>query len=251
LQYTQYYVIMKIIMRSPEGFSGGDATAEAYKDPEVTELLDFLGSYKKIQEIMAWLVEASAEADFTIKAVRRGHLHNLMAGIGLDPESPEALSQLENMKAGLTDRIKHPKPRVAVPDAGFFKSRIKELVSEQAQYGDPEVYDYAVGGVSDLVDLARFGHTDWSSVRSRTGTKDVSEWIHGVAEIMADPVAYQAEFAGLGLDTAHRATDHIEVSYDWSIGNGRHRSLATRSLGEEYVLEAGMSQWIPVTVEQQ
>lgn len=238
-------------MGSPEGFSGGgDYAAEVRRDPEVDELLEFLGVYGKIQEIMAWLVEASANADFTVKAVRRGHLQKLMQQLGLDPESPDAFVQLEDMKAGLSDRTLHPKPRIEVPEVGFFKSRIKELITEQARYGNPPAFSYAVEGQADLVGVAQYGHTDWANVQSRTGGKHISEWVHGVARIMADPVAYQAEFAGLGIDAGRRAADHLEIAEDWSIQNGRHRSLATRSLGEEYVIEAGMAQWIPVTVEQ-
>lgn len=237
-------------MGSPEGFGGGDCGAEMRRDPEVDELLEFLGVYGKIQELMAWLVEASADADFTVKAVRRGHLHKLIQQLGLDPESPDAFVQLEGMKAGLSDRTMHPKPRIEVPEVGFFKSRIKELISEQERYGNPPTFDSAVEDRADIVGVSQFSHTDWANVKSRTGGKHISEWVHGVARIMADPVAYQAEFAGLGIDAGRRAADHVEVAEDWSIQNGRHRSMAARSLGEDYVLEAGMSQWIPVAVDQ-
>ncbi|MCA9337834.1 hypothetical protein KC951_03940, partial [Candidatus Saccharibacteria bacterium] len=86
---------------------------------------------------MSWLVEASANADFTIKALRRVHLQELMQQLGLDPEKPDAFAQLEDMKAGLADRTTHPKPRIEVPELGFFKSRIKELIAEQEKHGNP------------------------------------------------------------------------------------------------------------------
>lgn len=236
-------------MGSPEGFSGGN-TAEARRDPEVDSLLEFLGVYGKIQEIMTWLVEASANADFTVKAIRRAHLQKLMQQLGLDPKSPDAFTQLEDIKAGLSDRTLHPKPRIEVPEVGFFKSRIKQIITEQQRYGHPTAFDDAVDGGADLVGVARYGHTDWENVKTRTDRKDISEWIHGVARIMADPVAYQAEFAGLGIDAGRKSADHLDIAGDWSIRNGRHRSLAVRSLGDDYVLEAGMAQWVPVTVEQ-
>ena len=225
-------------------------TKLVYCDPEVDDLLEFLGVYGKIQEIMSWLVEASANADFTIKALRRVHLQELMQQLGLDPEKPDAFAQLEDMKAGLADRTTHPKPRIEVPELGFFKSRIKELIAEQEKHGNPLAFSDAVEGQADLVGVAQYGHTDWANVQSRTGGKHVSEWIHGLATIMADPVAYHAEFAGLGIDAGRMNADHLAIAEDWSVQNGRHRSLATRSLGEEYVLEAGMAQWIPVTVGQ-
>jgi hypothetical protein len=154
------------------------------------------------------------------------------------------------MRLALSDRTLHPKPRLDIPEPSFFKSRIKELIAEQYRYGAPDASDFAIDGIASLVDVAQYGFTDWANVQSRTGRRDVSEWIHGVARIMADPVAYQAEFAGLGIDAGHRSTDHLEVSYDWLIRNGRHRSLVARSLGHDFVREAGMSQWVPVIVEE-
>lgn len=236
-------------MGSPEGFSGG-YDAEVRRDPEVDGLLEFLGIYGKIQELMSWLVEASANTDSDVKAAKRGHLYTLIQQLGLDPESRDAFEQLEEMKAALHDRTIHPKPKIEIPEVGFFRSRIKELVSEQERYGNPPASDYATEGSADIADIARYGHADWATVDSRTNRKHISEWIHGVARIMADPVAYQAEFAGIGIDASRRSADHIEVTEHWAVKNGRHRALAARSLGEDYVLEAGMRQWVPITVEQ-
>lgn len=238
------------MMGIPEGFSGGDFGTEVRRDPEVTELLEFLSIYKEIQEIISWLIEASANSSFTSRAIRRARLRTLIQKLGLDPESPDAFTQLENLKAGLSDRTLHPKPRIEVPGAGFFKSRIKELIREQGRYGNPTPFDDAVNGNADLVDLAQYGHSDWTAVHTRTDSKDTSEWTRDIAIIMADPIAYQAIFAGLSIDAGRKtAADHLYIASDWAIQNGRHRSLALRCLGGEYVLEAGMAQWVPVTVE--
>ena len=86
-----------------ERFGCGEYGSEIRHDPEVTELLSFLETYNKIQEIMAWLVEASAGADPTVTAVRRAQLYRLMQQLGLDPENGAAFKQLENIKLGLTD----------------------------------------------------------------------------------------------------------------------------------------------------
>jgi hypothetical protein len=236
-------------MRGPESFSGGDSGAEARYDPEVTELLGFFDAYKKIQEILSWLVESSVAADPVIAGVRRGHLHQLMQQLGLDPDNPGAFMQLEAMKSSLSDRAQHPEPRITVPEAGYFRSRIKKIVSDYEKFGAPSALDYATDGDTDIITVVRYGHTAWADVTSRTGTMDAGEWMRGVAVIMADPVAYHAEFAGLGLGALPGITDHIAVGEDWDIQNGRHRSLAAVSLGEEYLLEAGMAQWIQVNVE--
>ena len=233
-------------MRSPEGPRSSGNAVEARQHPEVKEILEFLNIYKQIQEITAWLVEAGSGTDPAVRAAKRKHLRQLMSRLGFDPESPDSLRELEDLRSLLFYRTLHPKPRVEVPDADYFKDRIEELIANQAIREAPYIWNR---GSANLVDLARYGHTDWASLRARTASEDVSEHIRGVATIMADPVAYQVKFAGIGISRYHKAADHIEVAGDWSIANGRHRSLATRSLGEEYVFEAGMSQWIPVTVE--
>lgn len=236
-------------MSGPEGFSGGYETRHNH-DPEVEALLEFINTYKDIQELMAWLIESSPGSDPLLIGVKRGHLHRLMKQLGLDPDSPDALVQLEERNAELTDRTHHPKPRVEIPEVSFFTSRIKEIVREQEAFGAPPALSYAVDGHADIVDVAQYGHTDWNKVESRRGGDHrVGEWVHDVARIMADPVAYQAEFAGLNIDSSHRTEDHLMVAGDWSIQNGRHRSLAARSLGEEYVTQASMAQWIKVAVE--
>jgi hypothetical protein len=236
-------------MRGPEGFSGGGTGAEVWRDPEVTDLLGFLDTYKKIQEILSWLVESSATADPVIAAVRRGHMHQLMQQLGLDPGNPGAFMQLEELRATLSGRAHHPEPRIEVPDARYFRSRIKEIISDQEGFGIPHAQSYATSGTADIVAVARYGHTGWADVKSRTSRIDAAEWVHGIARVMADPVAYHAEFGGLGTGS-NNVADHIVVGEDWSIQNGRHRALAAASLGEDYLLEAGMAQWIPVNVEE-
>jgi len=239
-------------MRGPEsgGGRGGDYCLEAQHDPEVAALLDFIEAYTRIQEIMAWLVEAGAGADPAVRGLRRARLQNLMMHLGLDPESPDAFNKLENIKHDLANRTPHPKPRVEIPDEAFFESRIKELIKEQDRFGNPEPPGYAPQGGTSIVDIAQFGHTDWNTVQSRRGAgHPVSEWIRGVASIMADPIAYHAEFAGLGIDSIHKTPDHILITDEWSVQNGRHRSLAARSLGEAFVAEAGMARWVQVNVE--
>ena len=238
-------------MRGPEsGGRGGDYSAEAQHDPEVAILLDFLEAYTKIQEIMAWLVEASAGADPAVRGLRRARMQRLMQNLGLDPESPDGFSTLEQRKHDLTDRTRHPQPRLEVPEAGFFESRIKELIRDQDTFGNPEPIGYAPQDRTSIVDIAQFGHTDWRTVQSRRGAgHPVGQYIRGVASIMADPIAYHAEFAGLGIGSTYKTPDHILITDDWSIQNGRHRSLAARSLGEAFVAEAGMARWVQVAVE--
>lgn len=233
-----------------ERFNASYNTGDVKYDPELRETLDFLATYQKIQGIMAWLAESGPASDPLVKVIRRTHLHRLIGQLGLDPEDPASFSKLEDIRLGLIDRTKHPKPRVDVPDVGFFKQRIEEIIEDYEESGPPLAYIDAENGIANLRNVAEYGHTDWRSVRSRAGeSKDVSAWIHGVARVMADPIAYQATFAGMRIDTVHQAPDHLTLDEDWTVLNGRHRSLAARSLGVDFIEAAGMSQWVKVAIE--
>jgi len=230
-----------------ESFRGSiDPVPEAGRDPEVEELLEFLDIYRKIQELLAWLIEASANSDTVIVGIRRARLSDLMQQLGLDPENPQRLTELEEINNELFNRIRRPQPRVDMPEEDFFASRIKEIVAERA----PQHLEYVSDINVNLVQFAEHGHTDWGTIASRTGAISLAAYTRGLAQIMADPIAYHAEFGGLGIDQSRRAPDHLAVNLEWVIANGRHRALAIRSLGPEYVAESDMSQWVPVIIEE-
>src|SRR5579871_6139661 len=95
----------------------GGGSTESYQDPEVIALLQFLETYDKIQEIQAWLVEASASVPM-LKATRRARLQKLMQQLGIDtsdPDDPGGYKQLASLKAEMSDRSLHPRPRVEIP----------------------------------------------------------------------------------------------------------------------------------------
>lgn len=236
-------------MSRPENFGGYDT--ESVVDPELAAVAEFLEIYNKIMALLAWLAEVGAGADPVLRGVRGGQMQQLLQRLGIDPESPSAIAELDSIKYDITSRVRHPQPRIDIPEAAFFNERIEALITEQETQGPPPAYHYATQDVADIVDVAQYGHTDWSNVLSRRGSDhNVSEWIRGIATIMADPIAYQTEFGGLGIDLVRQAPDPLTIEPDWAIWNGRHRSLAVRSLGGSFVLDAGMRNWVAVNVEQ-
>lgn len=226
-----------------ENLGGGHT--ETHYDAEVADTLDFLEKYQEIQEDLSWLVEASASAPM-LKAVKRARIRMHMQQLGIDtdnPDDPGGYKQLANIKAGIADRSLHPRPRVEIPDVTFFEHHIAEIKANYCQFGGPyHMEKPLVDGVS-LIDIIGYGHTDWDDVQARTG--HLPSEIQKIAVVMADPIAYHSwAYGGQG-----RATDHITVAEDWSIQNGRHRSLAAACLGEDFIHDSGIAQWVPVLVE--
>lgn len=224
----------------------GGGHGETRHDPEVTDLLNFLETWDKIQATLGWLVESGANAPL-LRSVKRAQLQRLMQQLGIDttnPDDPGGYGQLADLRAGITDRSQRPKPRVEIPDTSFFAQRIEAVSADFQRFGVPYNPVRPFTDEVSLSDVIQYGHTDWSEVQARTGHLPTE--IRGIAHVMADPIAYHSWAYG----SQGRPADHITIGEDWSIQNGRHRSLAALCLGEDYILDSGMSQWIPVEVEQ-
>jgi hypothetical protein len=219
--------------------------AEANYGPGVAEALSFLKTYDEIQAALGWLVEASASAPL-LRVAKRAKLQRLMQKLGIDTtnsDDPGGYKQLAQLKTAITDRSLHPKPRVEVPDADFFAGRIKAVKAGRSFGASFDLEPPADTRVS-ILDVVQYGHTNWSGVQSRTG--HLTTEIHRIATVMADPIAYHA----WAFEAQGHAADHIAIGEDWSIQNGRHRSLAAICLGEDFISSAGIDTWIPVVVEQ-
>lgn len=223
--------------------SADENIPKSTRHPELVRFREFLGIVDNINEISAWLVEAAAGADPLVRGVKQAHLARLFQQLGIDPDTDSAYRQFWEMKHAFKERAIRPRPLVDVPGPDFFTSRIKEIIGASEATTTP--LTHAMGRVT-LEEVAVYGHTDWRAVGPR-GTSNIGEYIHGVATVMSDPVAYHLNFARADFGLAH-ANDHMVVKEDWKIFNGRHRSLAARALGKEYLTEAGMSQWIDVKV---
>lgn len=224
-----------------------EATAEEGPfGSEVQQTLDILETYEKIQEVLSWLVESGANAPL-LKGVKRGQLQKLLQQLGIDPSDPEALLQLEGLKREISDSVLDPKPVLEVPSIDFFETRISQIVGERKRSFIRPPSDLIVGEQVRLVDVVRHGQTEWKEIKSRTVERSIAQWTRGIAAIMADPVAYMGEFAGLATSSY---PDHMAIDRQWNIQNGRHRSLAARCLGEEYINALGMERWVTVVVDE-
>jgi hypothetical protein len=226
-----------------ERLDGGHT--ETRHDPEVTRLRDFLETYDKIQAVLGWPVESSASAPL-LKAAKRAQLQRLMQQLGVDttnPDDPGGYKQLADLKAVMADRSQRPQPRVEIPGTSFFAQRIEAVTADFQRFGAPYNPGQPYTDRVSLLDVIQHGHTDWSEVQSRTGHLPTE--IRGIASVMADPVAYHS----WAHEAQGRPADHITIGEDWSIQNGRHRSLAAVCLGEDFIRESGMNQWIRVEVE--
>lgn len=169
----------------------------------------------------------------------------LQLGIDTDnPDDPGGYKQLADIRAGMADRSLQPQPRIEIPGASFFERRIAEVTADYQRFGAPHNPGRPFSDSVSLLELIRYGHTDWSEVQARTG--DLPAEIRHIACVMADPLAYHPWAYG----APGRAADHIAIDgEDWSIQNGRHRSLALACLGEDFIRSSGMDRWVPVMVE--
>lgn len=226
------------------GISGGESLPQQAR--EILGLKEFAATYRETQRLLSWLIECSPNADPTVVAGKRAHLAELLESLGFEPEDPSSLRELENIVSDIKMRIIRPEPTFDVPDVGFFRQRIRELIAEQQLDGTPTPPFLAKSRQTDLSEVARFGHTTWAEVLPRTA-ESIEASIRGLACVMADPVSYQLRFTSNRLDAPNPA-DTLEVDQSFDVLNGRHRTLAARCLGGQIVSEMGMSSWIPVMV---
>jgi hypothetical protein len=222
------------------------APQEVQYETELQGTLDVLDAYKKIQSLLGWLAEASANAPL-LKGVKRAQLHRLLQGLGIDPDDPQAFLHLESIRQEMADSNRTPKPVLEVPGVDFFEARINEIISGERRSKLIRPVGLARPGEVNLVDVVRYGHTVWQNVTSRTADRSTAQWVHDIAVIMADPVAYKGEFDGLATGRGYE--DRLAIDPDWGVQNGRHRTLAAVCLGEEYVRTSRMDSWVEVVVE--
>jgi hypothetical protein len=194
--------------------------------PELILLQDI----QKIDVLLGWLFERSAECDPLLIGIKRGRLLQLLETLGFSGES--AVSDFYAMKQDFYARGIKPEPRIKIPDETWFSARIEDISDEQPPRYLNIVYPTAY-------DVATYAHTDWGSVASRDGRTALARYTRDLATIICDPVAYS-----LNIDP--RRDGIIRLNTDASIENGRHRALAMRSLGPDRVEQSGMGGWVEV-----
>lgn len=85
-------------------------------------------------------------------------------------------------------------------------------------------------------DISRYAHTDWHLLQQRS-SNSLPEYIYQMGISMSHEYIYT-------ISTPNY--DHIVIGRNWNIENGRHRCLALKVLGAEYILNSGMDEWVKV-----
>lgn len=210
-----------------ESYPGSDREDAA---KPVNPELGLLADVQRIESILSWIIERSANYDPIITSIRRARLMQLLDDMGFTGNS--AIDDFYEMKSVVVARADSPSPTIEIPDEEWFGDRIKEVSSERATPGllivRPTIHDVAI-----------YAHTEWRSVGSRDPKVTTASYIQSMARIMCDPLAYS-----LSIDPIREGS--IQLDTDASIVNGRHRSLAARALGADRVSRSGMKEWVPV-----
>ncbi len=224
---------------SKEGYpSGGGTETYASESAEIFEVLNILN---EIEAIISWLVEVGPSANPLARSVKRARLAYYYEQLGIDPSDPNAIQTVLRLRNDANSRARKPRPVINVPDVAYFDEHIARIRSERP-IAPP--YMLNVGEVPSLDQVSRYVRTDWNQVNSRASVKTDGEYMHGVATVMADPIAYHGVF----LSRRPAGSDGMEIDTQWMVGNGRHRSLAVKCLGPDYIYESGMSDWVKVNV---
>lgn len=225
---------------SGERYSG--TGAENDRRHESLEIFEMLDTIKQIEAVISWLVESGPGTNPLVRSMKRARLHSLYQQLGIDPDDPQALTKVLELSREVNDRVLHPQPQTDIPEIAFFEERIPQIIGENKGNQGPVIFE---NDSVDLMDVVLFGHTDWDKVRSRTMRRTDGEYMHGVATVMADPIAYHGTF--LSREIAGR--DIPAIDKYWGVQNGRHRSLAAKCLGPDFVRESGMNNWVEVSIE--
>lgn len=85
-------------------------------------------------------------------------------------------------------------------------------------------------------DLAKYAQAEWYTLQKR-GDLNLERYIYMLGVSMCNEYSYRSHV---------RDWDFIAATSDWTVVAGRHRSLALRVLGEDYVFSSGMNDWVTV-----
>lgn len=208
--------------RKLERLIGAAALAGAGQEKSHVELKE---GHQTIEKLLAQLVERSGDLSASAKASLRAQIQNQLELLGL--------KSLEDW-VSLGVFLREIRRTVPTPDDYPTREEFEERVRELAQGRVSVVYD-TEGAELTASSVATFGETNWGGVQPRTGT--LVDYLYDLGKVMCSEFHYRAIFESI---------DAIKVTPRWEIDNGRHRSFALRVLGENYVREKGLDEWVAV-----
>lgn len=180
-------------------------------------------------EILAKIVESGAELDRQHLANLRVRVQMLLSELGLKSINDPML--LEIIYRAHTRDIRIP-THEGYPSREDFSLRYKEAITRKEEVAEPCRGDPMVS------DLLLYARGPWTGIKGRG--MDTVDYLYGLGKVLSHRPAYEVLFS----------EDPIQVNEDWDVENGRHRVLALKCLGLNYITASGMAGWIKAKLEQ-
>ena len=199
---------------------------------ESREIRRLEGHLKEIEQILADLIEKGGDWDSAKKQNARQQLHAHFQELGIQYfDGPKGL-------LSIYERVHKSYHSFPAP-AGYPEP--DEFAESCAKVRNKSVESRPVAPENPVAtDVARYAWAEWPEVRGRGGAT-IENYLYNLGVMMSYPHVYEAVFGD---------TDVMEVDGSWMVTNGRHRSLALKTLGSDYVAKSGMNSWIKVEREQ-
>lgn len=192
------------------------------------ERFDIRETLKKIEKLLARIIEASSDLSPSIRQNLRGNLYQLMVSIGITDNN---FSQLADVYQRLNDRLFNLPIPPGYPKKETFTAGVAEIYLNLGREQFPRLPEQI-----QATDVARHAQTDWYQILGRGGTKTI-DYLFEMGKLISSEFAYTSFFDH---------SDAIEINEGWQVSNGRHRSFALRALGENYVADKNLNQWVIV-----
>lgn len=194
------------------------------RDPDV-EAKEYL---EEIWRVLAKLIEQGGDLPAQTKRNLRTQVQNLLAALNI--QSLEDYKGLAALSERLSVKSTLPNPE-GYPSKKEFEQKLWTVYQQQGNEVLPKVPKSV-----NASDIARNGQADWSQLTGR-GVKSGIDYLYDLGKVLASELAYTVAFD---------KTDILEVGLHWNIENGRHRALALRSLGFDYISATKMDRWVEV-----
>lgn len=182
----------------------------------------------EIDRILMLLVEKGGELDGAMKVVLQqqlqAHLDALGVASAIDPK-------LLFLRMELGQRELHPPTPNNYPNLEDFSADLTKFLNNP-----PELPETTVSPT--LLDVVARGYTDWSKVKTR-GSKTLAEYLYDLGKILSDEYSYTKIFKD----------DPIQIETNGRIRNGQHRLLTLKVLGQFYVYQNDLANWVKVEIE--
>lgn len=184
----------------------------------------------KVDILLAKLVETGAELPSDIKQRLRNQLQARLHALGLDN-----IDDLTSVKSYLRKRLDKPQVPDNFPSKDKFRTKLNLTIEATPIEQLSNVYNNPLAS-----EVAHYGQADWKSLRGRGGV-ELFDYLYNLAAVMSDEFIYTEIFD---------ETDAIVVDDHWNVVNGRHRSLVLKVVGDSFVYDSGMDNWIQVEKEE-